>query len=681
MREVLCGLGCSTSTMAKNYQHILALAFAIKEINEDPTLLLNITLGFLIYESYCNQQIASIGTLALLSMPHRFYPNYKCDAQNDLMAIIGGIYPFLSHEIAKISDIYKTPQKSALGSPRSTVWIMTALWEFTIRTSQALQGTQPFHGMLSFSVHSNEPLGFRGFLQSVTPSWDKQDEFVQIFWEEVFKCSLKKSGGTERYTEGCSGEEKLESLPGPFFEMSMTGHSYNVYNAVHAVAHALHSMFASRSKHKARLSGQKLEAHNVLAWQLHPFLRDTSFNNSAGDTMQFDENGEVVTEFDLTNWIIFSNHSFVRVKVGRFNPQKPPEKQLTVSDRSIVWPGMFNQVLPVSLCNDNCHPGYIRRKKEGQPFCCYDCIQCPQGKIADQKDMDSCTECSGDHYSNLEHNQCIPKVIHYLSYEEPLGITLALSAIAFSLVTTVVLGMFLKHQDTPIVKANNRNLTYILLSSLLLCFLSSMLFIGKAKPMTCLLRQAAFGIVFSIALSALLAKTITVVLAFMATRPGSKIRKWVGKRVAKCIVISCSLIQAGLCILWLTTCPPFPQMDVHSLTKEIIAECSEGSVTMFYCVLGYMGFLAVTSFTVAFLARKLPDTFNEAKFITFSMLVFCSVWLSFVPTYMSTKGKYMVAVEVFSILTSSGGLLGCIFFPKCYVILLRPQLNMKDQII
>ncbi|XP_060137298.1 vomeronasal type-2 receptor 26-like [Zootoca vivipara] len=365
--------------------------------------------------------------------------------------------------------------------------------------------------------------------------------------------------------------------------------------------------------------------------QLRSCLQRISFNNSAGDEITFNEHGELAGGFDITNLVTFPNNSYVRVKVGKLDPQAPPGKELTINGDRIQWHRVFTQVPPLSLCNANCLPGYEKKKKEGKKFCCYDCDPCPRGMFSNEKAM--------------------------------------------------VLGIFIKHRNTAIVKANNRSLTYILLISLLLCFLCSLMFIGMPNKATCPLRQTAFGMVFSVALSSILAKTISVVLAFMATKPGSRIRRWVGKKLAYSIVLSCSVIQVGICVFWLATSPPFPDVDMHSMSEEIILLCNEGSVLMFYCVLGYMGFLAIISFTVAFLARKLPDNFNEAKFITFSMLVFCSVWFSFIPTYLSTKGKYMVAVEIFSILASSAGLLACIFSPKCYIIVVRPELNNREQLI
>nr|XP_056720394.1 vomeronasal type-2 receptor 26-like [Euleptes europaea] len=561
------------------------------------------------------------------------------------------------------------------------VWIMTAHWDFSSQTELREFDMNIFHGALSFTIHSNEVLGFTKFLQSIQPDLQQEDGFLRVFWEQAFNCTLSDSDEKKERNNACTGEERLDSLPGVVFEMTMTGQSYSIYNAVYAIVQALHKMYKSSLKFRAMGDRYKWDPSNLQPWKLHPFLRSISFNNSADDLVFFNENGEIGAGFDIINWVTLPNKSFIKVKVGRMEPQVSPHREFTIDEEAITWHNMVNQVPPLAVCNDNCQPGYSRKKKEGAPFCCYSCAPCPDEKISDQKDMDDCFKCPQDQYPNKKQDQCFPKDLNFLSFTESLGITLASLALFLSLITAVVLGIFVKNQNTPIVRANNRDLTYSLLVSLLLCFLCSLLFIGQPQTVTCYLRQTAFGIIFSVAVSGMLAKTTTVVLAFAATRPGTKMRKWVGKRLANAILICCSLIQATICVVWLCTAPPFPHFDMDTLAEEIIVECNEGSVTMFYLVLGYLGFLAIVSFIMAFLARKLPDSFNEAKFITFSMLVFCGVWLSFVPSYLSTKGKYMVAVEIFSILASSAGLLVCIFFPKFYIIILRPALNNRQQLM
>ncbi|XP_067325692.1 vomeronasal type-2 receptor 26-like [Anolis sagrei] len=559
---------------------------------------------------------------------------------------------------------------------KSHVWIMTAQMEFTSIPFQRNCIMHFLHGTMSFAVSSEKVPGFQQFLQTMNPASENQESLMRIFWELVFQCSFPSTASNEDTGNICTGEEKLETLPGSLFEMTMTAQSYSVYNAVYAVAHALQAMHSYKVKHSGMQDGRGQMQQQL--WQLHHYLRSVSFNNSAGRKVSFNQNGEIEAGFDIINWVIFSNFSILKVKIGMIDPHVSVEKRLSISACDITWP---NMVQPISMCNERCQEGYSKIKVEGMPFCCYNCLPCPEGKISNQQDMDDCIECQEDQYSSNAKDFCIQKNRSFLSYEEPLGIALTTLAVSFSFMTILVLAVFLKYSDTPIVKANNRSLSYTLLIALLLSFLSTFLFMGEPQKVTCLLRQTVFGVIFSVAVSCILAKTTIVVLAFLATQPGSRMRKWIGRRLASSIVISSSFIQTILCMVWLAISPPFPDFDKHSVIKEIVLECNEGSTVLFYCVLGFMGMLALISFTVAFFARKLPDSFNEAKFITFSMLLFCSVWLCFVPAYLSTKGKYTVAVEIFSILASSLGLLGCIFSPKCFIILVHPELNKQGQLI
>ncbi|KAM9452633.1 vomeronasal type-2 receptor 26-like [Salvelinus alpinus] len=209
-----------------------------------------------------------------------------------------------------------------------------------------------------------------------------------------------------------------------------------------------------------------------------------------------------------------------------------------------------------------------------------------------------------------------------------MGILLAAISLVGACLTTVVPLVFVHFKKTPIDRANNSELSF-------------------------------------------LGKTIVVLMAFRATLTASNVMKWFGPPQQRLSVLAFTLIQVLICALWLTVSPPFPYNNMKTYKEKIILECDVGSAIGFWAVLGYIGLLSLLCFVLAFLARKLPDNFNEAKFITFSMLIFCAVWITFIPAYVSSPGKFTVAVEIFAILASSYGLLFYIFAPKYYIILLK----------
>uniref|UniRef100_A0A3Q1H5I7 Extracellular calcium-sensing receptor n=1 Tax=Acanthochromis polyacanthus TaxID=80966 RepID=A0A3Q1H5I7_9TELE len=335
--------------------------------------------------------------------------------------------------------------------------------------------------------------------------------------------------------------------------------------------------------------------------------------------------------------------------------------------------------VPFSNCSEDCEPGTRKGIIDSMPTCCFECTECSDGEYSNHKDASVCTKCPNNSWSNGNHTFCFVKEIEFLSWTEPFGIALAICAVLGIVLTAFVMGVFVRFRNTPIVKATNRELSYVLLFSLICCFSSSLIFIGEPQDWTCRLRQPAFGISFVLCISCILVKTNRVLLVFEAKIPTSLHRKWWGLNLQFLLVFLCTFVQVMICVVWLYNAPPSSYKN-HDIDEIIFITCNEGSVMALGFLIGYTCLLAAICFFFAFKSRKLPENFTEAKFITFSMLIFFIVWISFIPAYFSTYGKFVSAVEVIAILASSFGMLACIFFNKVYIILFKPSRNTIEEV-
>ncbi|XP_041509297.1 vomeronasal type-2 receptor 116-like isoform X1 [Microtus oregoni] len=541
------------------------------------------------------------------------------------------------------------------------IWVTTSQWD--VITSKRDFQLNSSHGTLAFAHHHAEISSFKIFVQTLNPLKYTDEYLASLEWMNL---NCKLSDSKCKTLRNCLSNASLQWLKVQTLDMAFSDDSYDIYNAVYAVAHALHEMFLQQA--------DNWKGYYAHCLKLHSFLKKTSFINPVGDRVNMNQKENLQEEYDIFQIWNFPYGLGLKIKIGEFSTYFPHGKQLHLYE-DMIEQSTGSRQMPHSVCSADCGPGFRKIWQQGMAACCFDCSPCPQNEVSNETNVDKCVRCPEDQYANREQNRCIPKAVVFLDYKEPWGMALALMALCFSAFTAVVLGVFLKHHDTPIVKANNQNLSYILLISLIFCFLCTLLFIGHPNSATCVMQQIIFGVLFTVAVSTVLAKTVTVLLAFKLTVPGRRMGFFLLSRAPKYIITICLFIQIILCAIWLRFSPPFVDTDPHSEHGQIIIVCSKGSETAFYCVLGYHGFLALVSFIVAFLARNLPDTFNEAKMLTFSMFLFCSVWVTFLPVYHSTKGKVMVILEVFSILASSAGVLGCIFIPKCYIILLKPERN------
>uniref|UniRef100_A0A3B5BFC0 Extracellular calcium-sensing receptor-like n=1 Tax=Stegastes partitus TaxID=144197 RepID=A0A3B5BFC0_9TELE len=541
-------------------------------------------------------------------------------------------------------------------------WVGTESW-ITQAHLASVDTKHILQGAMGFALPQASIPGLGDFLLSLKPSDEPQSDVVKAFWEKFFDCSFSPSNTSTM----CTGTEDLRTVSNDYTDVEFFRAENNVYKAVYLLAYALHALLQCQNDSNPTTGKPCVSKDEVQPKLVLEHIKYVNFTTVNGAKVSFDENGDSIAQYDLVNWQMTDNGSVEIVNI----------------DTKIVWGGNNNEVIsfnlvPRSVCREPCPPGTRKAINKNKPVCCFDCFECPEGTISNQT---NCLICPPEFWPNEKRDRCLPKPTEYLSYKEIMGALLTgfgLVGVFLSLLISVI---FLTHKETPIVRANNSELSFLLLLSLKLCFLCSLTFIGQPTEWSCMLRHTAFGITFVLCISCVLGKTIVVLMAFKATLPGRNVMKWFGPAQQRLSVLTFTLIQVVICILWLTINPPFPFKNMNHYKEKIILECALGSPVGFWAVLGYIGLLAVLCFILAFLARKLPDSFNEAKLITFSMLIFCAVWITFIPAYVSSPGKFTVAVEIFAILASSFGLLVCIFVPKCYIIIFRPEQNSKKHLM
>ncbi|XP_072113012.1 extracellular calcium-sensing receptor-like [Mobula birostris] len=536
-------------------------------------------------------------------------------------------------------------------------------------------------GTIGPATRRTEIDNLRDHLHRVHPSHFPDNNLVAEFWENLFSCSFSTSPNNfSRPVRQCTGKEQMEGRENSYLPAIMDGSSYHVYKAVYSIAHALHDLLTCVDGDGPFMNNTCANIVNFEPWQLLHYLRTVNFTAKTGETVYFDENGDPVPRYEFVNLQKNFKGSVDIVNVGYYDGTAPSGRKIMLNIEEIMWSTSGN-TLPRAVCSESCPPGTRKVSRKGQPICCFNCAECADGEITNITDSTDCIKCPSEYWSNEAKTQCVLKKVEFLSFGEVLGfvlVTLVLMGVCFTLATVAI---FFRFRETPVVKANNSELSFLLLFALLLCFLCSLAFVGQPSDWSCMLRRTAFGVVFVLCISCILGKTVLVVVAFKATLPNSSVMNCFGPSQQRLGVFMLTLLQGLVCVVWLSVSPPYPLRNMSHYRDTVILECNMGSLIAFYLASAYISLLSIVCLVLAFLARKLPDSFNDAKYITFSMLIFCVVWITFIPAYVSSPGKYTVAVEVFAIWASSFGLLVCIFAPKCYIILLKPEINTEKHIM
>ncbi|XP_039261504.2 extracellular calcium-sensing receptor-like isoform X3 [Styela clava] len=598
---------------------------------------------------------------------------------------------------------------------RDKIWVASEAWATSRKMLET--GGSIMHGTLGITTRGGPMKGFREFLESVSPSTQPTNPFITEFWEKTFHCACMsdvctapKASRKKREIEvttslpPCTGDEDFSSVPdNPYLQWteSELEKSYTAYLAVYAIAHALQNIRSCINGSGLMKDGKCPDISTLEPWQLLSYLKQVEFQSPGLDEMfGFDSNGDPNATYKLVSWVPVPNGTSKDdvefVHVGNYSKKKSNPWSLNTG--AIFWHdgnGTQTSEIPISICSYPCEPGFYRVKLASD--CCHKCIPCPIGEYSNYTNADVCNKCHITEMANENRTHCVPKPEDYMKWDDAYGITFAcLSTLGVAL-TLFTAGIFFWKRQTPIVKATNVEISFLLFLSLIFCFATPFIYIEKPQDWTCRGRQISFILSFTFCVASILVKTLRVLTAFQTTMPLNfrKRSRWLGEHLQILVVLLVALVQVAICVTWLVVDPPdvkvdydidtgiqqnYPRVTETDPFDRILVVCDPGSLALMICSQAYLAILALIAFILAFRARKLPENFNEAKFITFSMLIFFIVWLSFIPAYLSTTGVMKTAVYCIGILASTFGILGCIFFPKLYIILISPERNTTERV-
>ncbi|XP_040914763.1 taste receptor type 1 member 1-like [Toxotes jaculatrix] len=521
------------------------------------------------------------------------------------------------------------------------VWIAGDAWSLNKKLPKE-KGIRNIGTVLGVSEPFVTIPGFSDFIHSFKNQAQCENEGQQRFCNQVCNCSSP------------SPEDILAADP---------SFSFPAYSAVYAIAHALHSILQCGA---GKCNGNiTVYPHMVLAE-----LKKSDFT-LLNQSIQFDENGD--PRFGAYS-IVFWNHSGDAQEIGIYKFH--PSFDFFINSTKIQW--YTNGKVPTALCSPECPVGHAK-KPDGIHKCCFTCEICPNGTyINSTEDPYKCINCKETEWSADGSTQCNLRVVEYIPFTDTGAILIMVGAWVMVGLTLAVSVLFAFNYHTPVVKSAGGPMCFLILGCLSLCTPSVFFYFDKPSVSLCILRFLPFILFYTVCLACFAVRSFQIVYIFKIAAKFPKLHSWWMKYHGQWLVITGAFVtQALLLLINYSYGPPKPYNEISWYPDKIILGCdirlnaSSSSVTLLI-------FLCFLCFIFSYMGKDLPKNYNEAKAITFCLLLLILTWIIFATVHVLYHGKYIQTLNSLAVLSSLYSFLLWYFFPKCYIIIFQPYKNTQQ---
>lgn len=272
-------------------------------------------------------------------------------------------------------------------------------------------------------------------------------------------------------------------------------------------------------------------------------------------------------------------------------------------------------------------------------------------------------------------SECVENPLEIMEWSDTESVISTAFSVLGTTLSGIVLMIFLRFNNTPVVKASTRELCYIVLVGMILSHLSIFSILAHPTVKMCTLSRILPGISFSMIYGSLLIKTnrIARLLAISKKRFPSKNLKFMSPLAQVILAFFLISIESVIAISMLFIEPPATEIQYPRDTINLLV-CKESPSTIL-TPLAFIFLLIFMCTCYAFRTRNVPENFNETKFVGFAIYTTCVIWIAFFPIYYGSEMQIItkcLCISLSSIMT-----LIFMFFPKIYIILLHPEKNIR----
>ncbi|GFS23618.1 metabotropic glutamate receptor [Elysia marginata] len=378
------------------------------------------------------------------------------------------------------------------------------VWQAHITNSRMACSWVPIlqlEGAVTVLPQAEEVQGFKEYFLSLRPDTNERNPWFTEYWEQYFGCRYPESRETpfnREYNITCTGQEQV-----PRDRFSMEAQLQFVSDSVLAFAYAfkeMHQVLCGGTPGLCdamrEISGQDIREH----------LLKVRFTGLSGQKFQFLSNGDGPSRYQILNYRRNGDGEYEWATVGYF-------RNGVLNITSGVQFRASEPLYPPSVCKRKCGRRQAIDIDTVEP-CCSSCKDCQ--KYQYRPEPTRCEECPMGTLPSYNMSMCLEIPPIYLTFTDATALvamtfsTLGILAITF---TGVV---FLLHANTPVVKASGRELSFVLLLGIFLCYTMTFLLITKPSKLVCGAQTIGIGFCFSVCYSAILTKTNRIARIFRA---------------------------------------------------------------------------------------------------------------------------------------------------------------------